>query len=359
MGETEPCPTWLQAQGLTMETARAVVTELGIKSQGVFGACTESLTMRAELFSLAKQKLPFAMYAEFRHFVESRWESRDAPSGGLVLVAVLHSMLSAVSRELAACAQKLISLGSVLGSEGGCDGGLEDAAIRIVDVCSLHHQGKREINTRMKESQHSHSSSAKSNCETSTQTDEELSQCLDVDDQVHELVHPEVGLFADELNPVKDGVLPPPSEDPLCSIQVKEELHSAPHEELDVFTPPPAEGASEKASLFSCSTCAQLFLTENALQLHMERRHRRGFPYKCFVCGKTFIHACQIKSHMRTHTGERPYKCSLCGKGFSEKFGLKSHMRIHTGERPYKCTVCGKGFAQSSNVKTHMKVHRK
>uniref|UniRef100_UPI00358DDDEB uncharacterized protein isoform X3 n=1 Tax=Myxine glutinosa TaxID=7769 RepID=UPI00358DDDEB len=313
MGETEPCPAWLQAQGLTMETARAVVTELGIKSQGVFGACTKSLTMRAELFSLAKQKLPFAMYAEFRHFVESRWESRDVPSGGLVLVAVLHSMLSAVSRELATSAQKLLSLSSVLGSEGGCDGGLEDAGIRIVDVCSLHHQGKK--------------------------------------------------LFSDDLNPVEDGcfhgVLPPSSEEPLCSIQVKEELHGAPHEELDVLVNPPTEGTSENASLFSCSTCAQLFLTEGALQLHMERRHRRGCPYKCFVCGKTFIHACQIKSHMRTHTGERPYKCSLCGKGFSEKFGLKSHIRIHTGERPYKCTICGKGFAQSSNVKTHMKVHRK
>uniref|UniRef100_UPI00358FE895 uncharacterized protein n=2 Tax=Myxine glutinosa TaxID=7769 RepID=UPI00358FE895 len=117
MPETDNFSSWLRSQGLRATIADAMVTEMGIGSHEVFLACTESDSMRAELLSFAKQRFPFAIYAELRSFLESFWMPQVVRPGS-ALVDVLCSMLKSVSWELSSCAQKLSLLESSSDYEG-------------------------------------------------------------------------------------------------------------------------------------------------------------------------------------------------------------------------------------------------
>ena len=55
--------------------------------------------------------------------------------------------------------------------------------------------------------------------------------------------------------------------------------------------------------------------------------------YLCDYCSWFMDHKGNMRSHIRTHTGEKLFQCSPCGKSFSLKSILKRHLRSNMHKR--------------------------
>ncbi|XP_063630787.1 zinc finger protein 761-like [Cydia splendana] len=114
---------------------------------------------------------------------------------------------------------------------------------------------------------------------------------------------------------------------------------------------------------FVCSECDARF-TEPKLREHVEWKHRNNDRHKCDECDKIFKNTSSKRNHIkRVHeqnTLPRDKICDHCGRGFTTMAILRSHIRTHTGERPFKCAHCPATFAHSAALYTHNKlVHKK
>lgn len=121
---------------------------------------------------------------------------------------------------------------------------------------------------------------------------------------------------------------------------------------------------SSSHSNFQCDIDGQIFITKQALTIHMSSHlapmvviHYNLDELKCEVCSKTFASAKKLEKHEQIHN--KCLKCPKCKRKFAFKSHLDTHKRqYHINPLSFKCEVCGNKFNQKSHLQLHLKVHQ-
>ncbi|KOC60316.1 Zinc finger protein 235 [Habropoda laboriosa] len=107
---------------------------------------------------------------------------------------------------------------------------------------------------------------------------------------------------------------------------------------------------------FFCVVCEKDCESHRELRTHV-KTHTGQFPYSCFICSKAYAMKRYLKRHMVCHTDFPRYRCPKCGLRFKIKSELESHITTHIRGAPYACSQCPRLFNHKGNYKRHLITH--
>lgn len=119
-----------------------------------------------------------------------------------------------------------------------------------------------------------------------------------------------------------------------------------------------AEAYCDTSSLISMNA----FEASDPLQKPRQRRHSIGTAAEMIRCpfpgcSKVFNRSFNLKSHFKTHSGEKPYICLHCDQCFARNHDLKRHLKTHSCDKPFKCQRCDKTFSRMDALNRHIRLN--
>ena len=115
-------------------------------------------------------------------------------------------------------------------------------------------------------------------------------------------------------------------------------------------------GPDQASGFFLCNVCGTPFSNKADLSRHLLNAHSPDVVAFCEKCFKGFKSLQGYKNHMKLNHSESKKdcpQCQYCGKYWPSSSSLKSHERSHTGERPFSCNICGKSYRQKRDALGH------
>jgi hypothetical protein len=81
--------------------------------------------------------------------------------------------------------------------------------------------------------------------------------------------------------------------------------------------------------------------------------------HACPECLREFTRACNLQSHILTHSNVRDHACSECDKTFARVYDMQRHKRIHSNkleDKPYGCPDCPSRFKRTEPRNRHRQI---